>query len=149
MDKYDSILNLIDDSHLFSSLDEAGRRKLLDAATVTHVGAGKIVVREGEPGQALFLVKEGTVRITMLLDDEIIELTRLGRGACFGEVAVLSGRPRTATVVAAESCTLLRFSRESVEEVLQEYPKVRKRLESLVQGRARNTIEKITGQEGG
>lgn len=139
------MLSAIEDSHLFNSLDDDGRQKLLNAASVAHFAAGKIIVREGEPGRALFLVKEGTVRITMLLDGEVIELTKLGRGGCFGEVAVLSGRPRTATVVAQDDCTLLRFSREAVEEVLAEYPKVRKRLESLVQGRARDTIGKIKG----
>lgn len=142
------MLSAIDDSHLFRSLDQAGRQKLLDASSVAHFAAGKVIVREGEPGRALFLVKEGRVRITMLMDGETIELSCLGRGGCFGEVAVLSGRPRTATVVADEDCTLLRFSREAVEEVLAEYPKVRKLLESLVKGRARDTIEKITGQEG-
>ncbi|MBW2733709.1 MAG: cyclic nucleotide-binding domain-containing protein [Deltaproteobacteria bacterium] len=138
-------MSVIDDSHLFRSLDPVGREKLLDAASVVHFGGGRVIVREGDLGCALFLVKEGRVRITMMIDGEIIELARLGRGGCFGEVAVLSQKPRTATVVADEDCTLLRFSREAVEDVLNEYPKVMQLLESLVQGRARDTIEKIMG----
>jgi len=59
-------------------------------------------------------------------------------------VALLSGRPRTATVVAVEPCTMLCFPKRQIEEILNAYPKVRKLLETVVLGRARDTIEKIT-----
>jgi CRP-like cAMP-binding protein len=143
-----STLTAICDSHLFKSLDDDGRRQLLDTATTVGFEADQVIVREGDPGEALYIIKSGTVTVNTTRDDQDVPLARLARGACFGEVALLSGRPRTATVVAAEDCTLLCFHRQAIEAVLNAYPKVRKLLETVVRGRARDTIEKITRPPG-
>lgn len=140
----DSTLAAICDSHLFKSLDDEGRHRLLETSTGVTFEAGQVIVREGDPGEALYIIKEGSVQVKTSSQDQEVPLARLSRGACFGEVALLSGRPRTATVVAEEHCTLLCFHRQSIEDVLNTYPKVRKLLESVVQGRARDTIEKIS-----
>jgi CRP-like cAMP-binding protein len=109
---------------------------------------GQVVVREGDPGEALYLIRKGQVEVNTTRSGKQIQLATLGPGACFGEVALLSGRPRTATVVAAEACTMLCFHKNKIDEILVEYPKVRKLLESIVLGRARDTIEKITRPPG-
>lgn len=140
----DSGLEVITGSHLFKSLDAEGRARLMKGAASVHFDANQVVVREGDPGEALYLIRQGVVDVHTLRDGERIHLATLGPGACFGEVALLSGRPRTATVVAREDCTLLCFYRNQIEEILVAYPKVRKLLESVVLGRARATIEKIT-----
>ena len=140
----DSTLAAISDSHLFKSLDDEGRHRLLETSTGVAFEAGQVIVREGDPGEALYIIKEGTVEVKTSSQDQEVSLARLSRGACLGEVALLSGRPRTATVVAEEHCTLLCLHRQSIEDVLNTYPKVRKLLESVVKGRARDTIEKIT-----
>jgi len=140
----DSTLAAITNSHLFKSLDEQGRKRLLDTATTVSFDTGQVVVREGDPGEALYIIKSGAVQVATTRDAQQVPLARLGRGACFGEVALLSGAPRTATVVAVEHATLLCFHRQAIEDLLNTYPKVRKLLESVVQGRARDTIEKIT-----
>ena len=140
----DSGLESISGSHLFKSLDQEGRGRLFEGATTVQFELGQVVVREGDPGEALYLIRKGQVEVSTIRDGKQIELARLGAGACFGEVALLSGRPRTATVVAIEPCTMLCFPKQQIEEILDAYPKVRKLLESIVLGRARDTIEKIT-----
>jgi len=140
----DSGLEVITGSHLFKSLDEEGRGRLMLAATDVHFDTGHVVVREGDPGEALYVIRKGQVEVHTLRGGARIHLATLGPGACFGEVALLSGRPRTATVVAKEPCTLLCFYRNQIEEILVAYPKVRKLLETVVLGRAKDTIEKIT-----
>ncbi|MCC6748091.1 MAG: cyclic nucleotide-binding domain-containing protein [Deltaproteobacteria bacterium] len=140
----DSGLASIAESHLFRSLDETGQRRLLAACRRVSFQPGQVIVREGDPGEALYLVKDGWVRVHTTRAGRDIPLATLGRGACFGEVALLSGRPRTATVSAVNRCTLLCFQRTQIEEVLDAYPKVRRLLESMVLGRARDTIEKLT-----
>ena len=141
--KEDSGLETITGSHLFKSLDEEGRQRLLREATAVSYDQGQIIVREGDPGEALYLIRQGQVEVFTTRDGENIQLATLGPGACFGEVALLSGRSRTATVITAEPCTLLCFYRNRIEDILIAYPKVRKLLESMVLGRARDTIEKI------
>jgi CRP-like cAMP-binding protein len=140
----DSGLEVITGSHLFKSLDEEGRARLMKGATSVTFDTGQVVVREGDPGEALYLIRQGVVDVHTMREGQRFHLATLGPGACFGEVALLSGRPRTATVVAKEPCTLLCFYRSQIDEILVAYPKVRKLLESVVMGRAKDTIEKIT-----
>ena len=142
--KENSGLEAITGSHLFKSLDDEGRRRLMDGATKVTFEAEQVVVREGDPGEALYLIRGGQVRVFTTRDGETIPLAILGPGACFGEVALLSGRPRTATVMASEPCTMLCFPKQLIEDILAGYPKVRKLLETVVLGRAKDTIEKIT-----
>lgn len=137
-------LEAISGSHLFKSLDAEGRTRLLAGASKVSFEAGQVVVREGDPGEALYLIRGGQVRVFTTVEGDTVPLAILGPGACFGEVALLSGRPRTATVVATEPCTMLCFPKRLIEDILTEYPKVRKLLETVVLGRARDTIEKIT-----
>lgn len=142
--KEDSGLATVTGSHLFKSLDEEGRLRLLAEAVKVTYEAGQVVVREGDPGDALYLIREGKVDVFTVRGGAKIDLATLGPGACFGEVALLSGRPRTATVVTSDRCTMLCFYQSTIEQVLMEYPKVRKLLETVVLGRAKDTIEKIT-----
>ncbi len=118
--------------------------RLLDNASKVMFEKDQVVVREGDPGEALYLIRRGQVRVFTTREGEEIPLAILGPGACFGEVALLSGRPRTATVVATEPCSMLCFPKALIDEILTAYPKVRKLLETVVLGRAKDTIEKIT-----
>jgi branched-chain amino acid transport system substrate-binding protein len=140
----DSVLATISGSHLFKSLDAEGRQRLFDGATRVAFEAGQIVVREGDPGEALYLIRAGQVEVSTVREGTRLTLARLGPGACFGEVALLSGRARTATVIALEACSMLCFPKRQIDEILDAYPRVRKLLESIVLGRARDTIEKIS-----
>jgi len=147
MTKFDDVLNLraVGGSHLFKSLDDEGLTRLLQGATSVSYRSGQFVVREGDPGEALYLIREGQVRVTTTRDGEEVELAILGPGACIGEVALLTGQLRTATVVTLEECTMLCFHKNHIEEILQGYPKVRKLLETVIMGRAKSTIERVTG----
>lgn len=131
-------------SPLFSSLDEDVLNRLVSEAPLVSFGKGKQILREGDPGEVMYIIKAGMVRVYTTRTDQEVELAVLGAGACIGEVATLTGSPRTATVMAMEASELYRFSKRQIDDVLEQYPKVKKRLESLVVGRARDTIEKIT-----
>ena len=129
---------------------------LLEAALIANIsmnnlcggdgicGRCKMIVREGDPGEALYLIRKGCVEVFTLEQNKRVKLSELGPGACFGEVALLSGRPRTANVMAKEDCTILCLYKGAIDEILNSYPKVRKLLEALVRGRAENTIGILT-----
>ncbi len=76
---------------------------------------GAVVFREGEEGQDLFLVVSGTLQVEV----ERQVVNQLGPGAHFGEIALVSGQPRSATVVAREPTRLLRLSREDFFDLSQ------------------------------
>ena len=79
--------------------------------------AGAVIVRRGEPGDCMYFIASGEVEIA--LDPEPL---RLGSGEFFGEIALLTGAPRTATVVAAQPCTLLRLDIAEFRELMSRQP---------------------------
>jgi voltage-gated potassium channel len=79
--------------------------------------AGAVVVRRGEPGDCMYFVASGEVEIE--LDPDPL---RLGSGEFFGEIALLTGTPRTATVIAAGRCTLLRLDIAEFRELTGRQP---------------------------
>ena len=137
--------DIVAKSHLFKSLDEGARKELLEAAFVMQYDPSELILREGDPGDAMFLVMEGTVRIHTHSPQGEIQLAELGRGACIGEVSVLTGSPRTATVDAVTAVTCAVLARHRVHRILDAHPRVRVLLEALVEGRARQTLERILG----
>lgn len=138
--------DIVAKSHLFKSLDEQARKELLESAFVMQYDPGETILREGEPGDSMFLVMDGAVRVhTKAAHGSEIPLADLGRGACIGEVSVLTGSPRTATVDAVTAVTCAVLARHRVQRILDAHPKVRGLLEALVEGRARQTLERILG----
>jgi CRP-like cAMP-binding protein len=75
-------------------------------------------VREGDPGEEAFIITTGTCVVSKREDGEQREIGRLGPGAVFGETAILSRTPRTATVTAADEVTVKIVTRALIEERL-------------------------------
>ena len=85
---------------------------------------GEVIVREGDPGESMFIVSTGEVRATILRDGQQVPVATMRDGDFFGEMAVLSGEPRTATVTAVKSTELLELSREHLSEICARHPHV-------------------------
>jgi voltage-gated potassium channel len=101
-----------------------------------------VIVREGEPGTSLFLIENGTVEVhTVDPKGRRLVLAELGPGEFFGEVAVLTGRPRTATILAKGSVTVIEITREQLEGIVAAHPQVREVLERFYKQRAHATVE--------
>ena len=80
--------------------------------------AGETVFADGSPGHCLYLVRSGAVEVRK---DERL-LTRLGPGTYVGEMALIDDAPRSASVVVAEDCTLLRLDRAAFQDLTEDYP---------------------------
>jgi CRP-like cAMP-binding protein len=132
-------------SHLFKSLDDEGRRRLIESGYVLRFDAGDVMIREGDAGSAMYLVMQGKVRVETSGARGSVQLAELGRGACLGEVSVLTGGPRTANVTAVEAVQVVAFESHRIQRVIDDYPRVRQLLEAMIEGRARDTVEKIIG----
>jgi len=137
--------SFVDTSHLFKSLDAAGRGRVLECGYVTTFSEGDVIVRQDDPGDVMFLILEGKVKVETTTPGGVVKLAELGKSACVGEVALLTGEPRTATVTALTDLDAVAFARHRIERVLADYPKVAELLQTLVERRARDTIEKIIG----
>lgn len=79
------------------------------AAKKRFCAEGDSVFREGDPGDAAFIVETGTIAISKEIDGERVELARLGMGELFGEMAIIDGSPRMADATAAEESVVVRI----------------------------------------
>lgn len=102
-----------------------------------------IAIEEGDSGDSLFLIKAGKARVVAHMFGREIELARLGEGDLFGEVAFLTGRPRTASVIAAGPLEAYELNRFDVEQLIERNPGVMSRLEGFYETRVRDTIKKV------
>jgi CRP-like cAMP-binding protein len=89
---------------------------------------GEVVIREGEPGETMYLVIKGEVAVIKELPEEEkakeIELDRIRAGDYFGEMALFEDRPRSATIRTAEDCRFLVLHKREFTEIVREYPQI-------------------------
>jgi hypothetical protein len=103
---------------------------------------GDVIIREGQPGGSLFMLTSGRVRAFRKEPGsrKQIRIADLHEGAFFGEISMLTGQPRNASVVALNSCELLELDRTTLEEITRRHPHVwdvlREFAEKRSQGRA-------------
>lgn len=147
-DTLDSLRNgveaVVTGSFLFRSLEPEARRDLADRGVVMVFPPAKVVLTEGDPSSDFYLVDQGVVEVTTTTPDGApVVLATLQHGAFFGEVALLKGLPRTATVTALTDVSVVRFDQADIEDVLSRNPGARRILEAMVEGRARDTVEKV------
>jgi hypothetical protein len=86
--------------------------------------AGEVIVEEGEPGDSMFIVSTGEVEASVEKNGERVVVATLKDGDFFGEMAILTGEPRTATVTATKSTELLELSRAHLQEIFSRHPHV-------------------------
>jgi CRP-like cAMP-binding protein len=116
---------------LLVELDERELRQLLGDLKLRIHEPGDIVLTEGEPGETLFLLASGQVKVFVRNPkSRNVELREFTAGDFFGEVALLSGRPRTATIVAATTCELLELDRPTLERLSRTHPGIVDMLEA-------------------
>ena len=126
----------------FEILSEVERQAVADRMELEEFDDGELVLSEGEQGTSMYVIVSGNVNVyTVDPTGRTVLLARLGAGDFFGEVSVLSGKPRTATITAAEPTTLLRLDRGQLEEIVRDHPRVRTVLEDFCRRRAEHTVE--------
>lgn len=87
--------------------------------------AGEIIISEGEPGDSLYMLSAGRVKAFKRNPaGKQALLGEMSEGAFFGEISVLTGKPRSATVVAATTCELLELDRPTLDEITARHPHV-------------------------
>ena len=121
---------------LLSSLSEAAFRRVLGTLVLKRLPVGALVIREGEPGNSFFFVASGQLRVfaTDGLGRET-ELARLGENAVFGEMALLSAQPRSASVGCMSEVDLLEVGRQSLATLADELGAVAEALHGFTRER--------------
>ena len=123
---------------MFAGFGAAESRALARLFRPRLLVPGEVVVRKGDRGNAMFLISSGAVEV--VLPNERV---RLGSGDFFGEMALLSGRPRQADVVALGYCQVLALSAADFRRFLGNYPRARAEIDRVAKERARANEEKV------
>ena len=117
-------LALLRQVEFFRGLDVGDLELVAQRMTDQFYENGDVVVREGDPGDQMFLLITGTVHVYVERDDQIITYTRLQSGECFGEMALIEDAPRSATVQAEEPSLCLALSNSDFLELLNRHPHI-------------------------
>ena len=130
------------ETRLFKGLAPVEFRQIIGKLTLRHLDEDTIVVREGDPGDSLFIIVRGEVRvITRDSRQREVTLASLGEGEFFGEVALLTGKPRTATIITNTGSELLELTRKDFEGIVARHPNVKKVMQDFHLQRAYKTVE--------
>lgn len=100
---------------LFSQLPAAAFAAVLGALKLVRARPGQVIVQQGEVGTSFFVLARGDVKVSRTTDaGDVVELATLHDGSIFGEMALLSAQPRTATVTATDDSDLLEFDKDAL-----------------------------------
>jgi anion transporter len=108
---------------LFSGLAREDIAKILGKLEEKSFPAGATIFSQGDKGDAFYIIKDGAVQVLLESAGRRAESLRvLGPNDCFGEMALLSGEPRSATIIAVKDTTVWRLSREDWDELIEKHP---------------------------
>jgi diguanylate cyclase (GGDEF)-like protein len=104
----------------FEGLDHHQLIEIAELGDVYEFGPDVVLFREGDVGDKMFIIVQGSLEVTSKLRPQVF---LLGVGEVLGEIGLLDGLPRTATVTTADNCLLLGLTREQLETTLDSAPK--------------------------
>jgi len=125
---------------LLSGLPARLSKKLFASAEVRRLRAGQVLFRAGEPGRGCYRVEDGLLKVVMISSSggERI-LAFLGRGAIVGELSIIDGLPRSASVMTVRNAVVSFLSRAAFKAFAEEHPELYKSLVKLLAQRLRET----------
>jgi Fe-S-cluster-containing hydrogenase component 2/CRP-like cAMP-binding protein len=128
-------------SSVFANLEHDLLKNLAARARLRVFHRGDVIVREGEEGSRFFFIRSGMVKVFKQQSGRDIVLAYLSAGQYFGEMAVLSGKPRIASAGAIDRVEVIELSREDFLECVESHPGLRKRFDEESDRRHLRNIE--------
>ncbi len=139
---------------LFQDFAPNVRRKIADVMVPVTFKSGDTVITEGESGDCMYIVKSGEVGVYTILmqedgisviqsDQDRLNLATLHAGDFFGEQALITKEPRSATVIAETEVQLLKFTKRHLAQVVKHYPRVGKVLKQYHEERVKSMMESL------
>jgi len=136
--------NLLAASPLFQTFPAGERRKLLEEVTLEEFPVGTLVIEEGAPGDCLYIIKSGEVEVfTPDPKREKLTLATLQEGDYFGEISLITGKPRTASVRILRAAELVRLDKKNFDRIVARHPETLKVLEDSLQARLENKLRML------
>jgi hypothetical protein len=129
---------------LFEGFDQQELQAIIKGLSFVGCAPGDVLVGEGAPGESMFVIVSGKAKAYVRdRKGNYMKIKELGEGDFFGEVSVLTGKPRTATITAATEIELLELDKGTLDGITQRYPRVREVLQEFQKKRAQEAVEAI------
>src|SRR5260370_24144899 len=130
--------------NIFKGLDDQEVHDLMSVAKKRTFRSGEVIFHRDDPGQVLYLIKEGKVKICLISPDgQEISLAVLGAGEYFGEFALYDGLPRSADAIAIEKVECYTLQRSDFQHAIMKNPKIAIQVLEGLSKRLRNTDQMV------
>jgi tetratricopeptide (TPR) repeat protein len=130
----------------FSPLSEDEVQYLIYKTNPHTFLPGQLILEEGDSGDSIFFIKSGRAKVIAHILGKEIELATLSPGDVFGEVAFLTGRPRTASVIALDELEVREFTKLLLEEIFERYPSTLEKLQDFYHCRIEDTLRIVKNE---
>jgi small-conductance mechanosensitive channel/CRP-like cAMP-binding protein len=132
---------------LFRALSESELRLALQNFRHLHYAAGERIIEEGSPGDSFFVIDRGVVEVSKLLGGAPRVLAQLSEGHFFGEMALLTGEARSASVTARSDVDVYTIDKQGFEQIVVQNPHVTEDISSILAAR-RDALSQAEGDAG-
>jgi CRP-like cAMP-binding protein len=123
---------------LFKCLNDEQLDALLPRGRVVHFGRGENLIQQGENGDSMFILVTGEASVLVERNGSSQRVASLAAGDCFGEMSLLTGERRSATIVAQTDCEVVEVAKPVLGRSLKEHPELLAQLSDLL---ARRQVE--------
>jgi len=107
---------------IFKNLEPDAAQALTDALGRKHLPAGALLFAQGDPADAFYIVLSGRLRLAVRSAVDLETVSEMGAGDCIGEMSLLTGQPRTATISALDETELLCLEKSAFDRLVEQYP---------------------------
>jgi small-conductance mechanosensitive channel/CRP-like cAMP-binding protein len=136
---HDEAKTILRGEALFDCLSDDQLENMVKQSHLNHFGRGERVIEEGAPGESMFILLRGTAQVSVAKNGSRIPVAQLRSGDCFGEMSLLTGEKRSATVRADADCYVMEIGKEVMGEVIRESPDCLRQLSEMLAKRKLET----------
>lgn len=130
---------ILESEPLFDCLKPEQVETLIRGSRTLHFGRGEKVIEQGAEGSSMFVLLHGAAHVSVSQNGTMVRVGSLRMGDSFGEMSLLTGEPRTATVRAEDDCEVIEISKSAMAAVLHEAPECVSQLSDLLAARKMET----------
>ena len=118
----EDLVALLANTDLFKPLEKSDLERIVQTMQRRHLATGTTIFRQGDKGKSLFILIEGLLNVVVSKDDRTQRVARIHPGECFGEMSLLTGDRRSATIQASTESIVYEVGKKPVSQIMAERP---------------------------